>query len=101
MGDMQVLLKHSAKNNDIECSICRQGFRLYWEPISMAERATMRAIVQGELRLHHRSLNNELRTAHPEQPFHLPEWAGDYQFSCAEQQQRQDTLRPAQFSRQR
>lgn len=99
---MQVLLKHSQENRDIECSICRQGFRLYWEPTSMAERETMRAIVQGELRLHHRSLNNELRTAHPEQPFHLPEWAGDYQISGPSlHRQRQDTLRPAQFSQQR
>ena len=99
---MQVLLKHSQENRDIECSICRQGFRLYWEPTSMAERETMRAIVQGELRLQHRSLNNELQTAHPEQPFPLPEWAGDYQISGpALHRQQQDTLRPAQFSQQR
>jgi len=99
---MQLLLKHSENKKDIECSICRQGFRLYWEPTSMAERETMRAIVQGELRLHHRSLNNELQTVHPEQPFHLPEWAGDYQFSgAAFHPQRKDALLPDHFSQQR
>lgn len=80
---MQVLLKHSEKSKDIECSICQQGFRVYWERSSMAERETMRAIIQGELRLHHRSRNDETHEAHPERPFNVPEWSGEHQFSGA------------------
>lgn len=85
---MQVLLRRSqdskdAKNNhDIECSVCHQGFRLYWERTSPAERETMRAIIQGELVRHHDggTASNE---AHPAKPFNLPEWSGEHQFSGA------------------
>ena len=50
---MQVLLRRSEFRQDIRCSVCGQGFRLYWEQNSPSERATMRSIVLGELRDHH------------------------------------------------
>jgi hypothetical protein len=50
---MQVLLRRSEFRQDIRCSVCDQGFRLYWEQNSPSERATMRSIVLGELRDHH------------------------------------------------
>src|SRR3954471_15826787 len=50
---MQVLLKRSEEKKDIQCSVCHQGFRVFWERSSPAERETMRAIVLGELRQHH------------------------------------------------
>jgi hypothetical protein len=79
---MQVLLKHSEDKKDIECSVCKQGFRIYWERSSLSERETMRAIVQGELIRHH---DNKEKTAeaHPAKPFNLPEWSGEHQFSGA------------------
>jgi hypothetical protein len=79
---MQVLLKRSEEKKDIECTICQQGFRLYWERTSPAERDTMRSIIQGELIRHH---NNRINTIdpHPARPFNLPEWSGDHQFSGA------------------
>jgi hypothetical protein len=79
---MQVLLKHSETKKDIECSVCKQGFHIYWERSSPAERETMRAIVQGELVRHHDNKDNT-HTAHPTKPFNLPEWGGEHQFSGA------------------
>lgn len=78
---MQVLLRKSAVNYDIQCAVCNHGFRVYWERTSPAERATMRAIVEAELRQQHAS--NPGHSAHPEVPFNLPEWSGPAQFSGA------------------
>ena len=79
---MQVLLKRSQDKKDIECSVCQQGFRLYWERTSPAERETMRAIIQGELvRQHDNKIN--MIDPHPTRPFNLPEWSGEHQFSGA------------------
>ena len=79
---MQVLLKRSQEKKDIECSVCKQGFRLYWERTSPSERETMRAIIQGELIRHHDNKLNAI-DAHPARPFNLPEWSGEHQFSGA------------------
>jgi hypothetical protein len=78
---MQVLLRKSKVTKDIQCSVCHQGFQVYWERTSPAERATMRAIVEAELR--HQHLEDPGRSAHPEAPFNLPQWSGLPQFSAA------------------
>lgn len=78
---MQVLLRKSEVRQDIQCSICHQGFRLYWERSSHAERETMRAIIQGELR--HQHTIDPSPAAHPEIPFNVPQWSGQPQFSGA------------------
>jgi hypothetical protein len=78
---MQVLLKRSTEKKDIQCSVCQQGFRLFWERTEFAERETMRAIVLAELRRHHAS--DATPAAHPPQPFNLPEWGGQPEFSGA------------------
>lgn len=78
---MQVLLRKSEIKHDIQCTVCNQGFRIYWERTSPAERATMRAIVEAELR--HQHSDDSSPSAHPESPFNLPHWAGAPQFSAA------------------
>jgi hypothetical protein len=78
---MQVLLKRSEEKKDIQCSVCRQGFRIFWERTSPAERDTMRAIVQGELVRHHDG--DATPAAHPQAPFNLPQWGGAPEFSGA------------------
>jgi hypothetical protein len=83
-GDkMQVLLKRSEFRQDIRCSICSQGFRLYWELSSLSERATMRSIVLGELRDHHswEQGGDKTSAAHPFDLFRLPEWTGSPKFA--------------------
>jgi hypothetical protein len=80
---MQVLVRRSEFRQDVRCSVCGQGFRLYWEPNSPAERATMRSIVSGELRDHHSRQHggDQTASAHPFDLFRLPGWAGSPQFS--------------------
>jgi hypothetical protein len=78
---MRVLLKKSDEMQDVECSICGQCFRLYWERSSEAERATMRAIIQGELRQQHHT--DMTHAAHPSIPFHVPDWSGTPQYAGA------------------
>jgi hypothetical protein len=78
---MRVLLKKSEHHQDIECTICGQCFRLFWERSSEAERATMRAIVQGELRHQHHT--DRTTAAHPSTPFHLPDWPSTPQYAGA------------------
>jgi hypothetical protein len=82
---MQILLRKSETRHDLQCTICNQGFRLYWERPSQAERETMRAIIAAELRRHHDAehANDKTSAAHPSTPFNLPEWAGAPQFSGA------------------
>ena len=80
---MQVLLRRSEFRQDIRCSVCGQGFRLYWEQNSAAERETMRNIVLGELRDHHsrEQGGNMTAAAHPLDLFRLPSWSGSPKFS--------------------
>ena len=80
---MQVLLRRSEFRQDIRCSVCGQGFRLYWEQNSPSERATMRSIVLGELRDHHSREQGGDNTpaAHPFDLFRLPSWTGSPKFS--------------------
>jgi hypothetical protein len=82
---MQVLLRQSDSHRDIQCPICGQFFRLYWERTSTAEQNTMRAIVLDELREHHLEGDGGDKTtsAHPSGPFNLPSWGGSPQFSGA------------------
>jgi hypothetical protein len=84
---MQVLLKRSEFRQDIHCSVCGQGFRLYWELSSPAERATVRSIVLGELRDHHSTEQggDESAAAHPTDLFRLPTWLRSPKFSRAKQ----------------
>ena len=84
---MQVLLRKSANpddpnaKQDVRCSVCNQGFRIYWERTSDSERAAMRVIVLSELKAQH---TNDLTTAaHPSALFNVPNWQGPAQFSGA------------------
>ena len=78
---MQVLLRPSETRKDIECPVCKQTFRVYWERTSDGERETMRAIVLGELKLQH--ADDQTAAAHPQGLFNLPQWGGQPEFSGA------------------
>src|SRR5271167_4117892 len=72
---MQVLLRKSDEKHDLTCSVCGQGFRLYWERPVPAEQEAMRATVQEELRQHHSGVPADLSpAAHPASPFNVPSW---------------------------
>jgi hypothetical protein len=78
---MQVLLRRSEERQDVKCSVCGQGFRIYWERTATAEQDAMRTIVLDELRQHH--ANDQTDAAHPIAPFNVPKWQGAAQFSGA------------------
>ena len=50
---MQVLCKSSKDAAEIRCSVCGQGFALYWERQSKTERTLAMKDVASALRKHH------------------------------------------------
>ena len=78
---MQVLCKASNTASDIRCSICGQGFLVYFTRTSAQERDQRRSEVQKALREHHLTSNH--LSAHPAQAFNLPAWSGAPEFSAA------------------
>jgi hypothetical protein len=78
---MQVLCKLSTTVNDVQCSVCGQGFVVYWERHSPEEQEEARQLVMQQLAEHHRETNEP--GAHPVQSFNVPQWAGLPKFSGA------------------
>ncbi|HEY0307290.1 MAG TPA: hypothetical protein VGB94_03960 [Acidobacteriaceae bacterium] len=78
---MQVLCKASMTASDVRCSVCGQGFVVYWERTSPAEQADARAMVQKQIAEHH--LLGSGSGAHPTTGFNVPQWDGSPEFSAA------------------
>lgn len=79
---MQVLCKSSNQEAaETRCSVCGQGFVLFWERQSKSERATALREVDKTLRSHHS--RNAGPEAHPDRGFVVPEWSGPVAFSGA------------------
>ena len=78
---MQVLCKASNTASDIRCSICGQGFLVYFTRTSPQQRAERIHEVMQALREHHSIINSP--APHPTHAFNLPEWSGDPRFSAA------------------
>ena len=75
---MQVLCAPSESAPDIQCPVCRKGFRLYWERPHSPERLTTLPEVLEELREQHKRFGD-----HPSAQFNIPSWPGLPQFSAA------------------
>jgi hypothetical protein len=78
---MQVLLKKSDERQELQCPLCSQGFRVYWERTSLIEQSAVRGTVLQALRDDHAS--DPSRAAHSDTPFTVPKWSGAPQFSGA------------------
>lgn len=78
---MQVLCKSSNEHAEICCSVCGQGFALYWERPSKTERALALKEIEKTLRSHHSRIAGP--EAHPTRGFLVPEWVGPVAFSGA------------------
>jgi hypothetical protein len=78
---MQVLCKASMTASDVRCSVCGQGFIVYWERNSLEEQAAARAMVQKQLADHHRE--SGAHDVHPVAGFNVPQWSGLPKFSAA------------------
>jgi hypothetical protein len=79
---MQVICK-SSDDSSVEtcCSVCGQGFVLYWERQTKAEKTQALREVAKTLREHHRSQAGP--AAHPNRGFLVPDWDGPIAFSGA------------------
>ena len=78
---MQVMCKTTSLAADVCCSVCGQGFALYWERHNKMERAQALGEIARTLRSHHRDkLGPE---AHPQRGFLVPEWKGPASVSGA------------------
>ncbi|HEY1986695.1 MAG TPA: hypothetical protein VGG85_14865 [Terracidiphilus sp.] len=78
---MQVLCKSSNEYAETNCSVCGQGFALYWERPTKNERTLALREIEKTLRSHH--YNQAGPEAHPNRGFLVPEWKGAVAFSGA------------------
>jgi hypothetical protein len=78
---MQVVCKSSKDHAETSCSVCGQGFILFWERQTKMEKATALKEVAKTLRSHHS--NQDGPEAHPGRSFLVPEWDGPIAYSGA------------------
>ena len=78
---MQVLCKSTNGFAETHCCVCGQGFVIFWERQSHAERAETVREIQKMLRKQH--YNQAGPQAHPKGGFLVPEWSGSRDFSGA------------------
>lgn len=71
---MQVLCKKTGGNAETHCCVCGQGFVMFWDRQSRAERVAAVHEIQQVLRSHHR--NSGGPGAHPNDSFMVPGWSG-------------------------
>jgi hypothetical protein len=79
---MQVLCERSNAGNDVRCAVCGQGFLVYWERSSRAERETARKDVVEALMGQHEDMTSG-HHAHPVARFTVPTWSGNPAYSGA------------------
>jgi hypothetical protein len=78
---MQVLCKLSNTVSDVRCTVCGQGFLVYWSRTSLAEQEVTRREVVDALALQHG--NSTSPDVHPRSGFNVPAWGGLPHFSGA------------------
>jgi hypothetical protein len=79
--EMQVLLKSTESAGDTRCSVCGQGFAMFWERQTKAERAEALREIESTLRHHHHA--GPGHDVHPVKGFLIPAWDGPIAFSGA------------------
>ena len=77
---MQVLLKSSETSVETRCSVCGQGFVMFWERHTRMERSEALREIEQTLRHHHHKGGNSV---HPNKGFLVPAWDGPVAFSGA------------------
>ncbi|MFC5861194.1 hypothetical protein ACFPT7_02690 [Acidicapsa dinghuensis] len=78
---MQVLLKSSETAVETRCSVCGQGFVMFWERQTRNERNEAMREIEATLRHHHHAGDGP--HVHPVKGFLVPEWDGPIAFSGA------------------
>jgi hypothetical protein len=78
---MQVLCKSTIGSGEVKCCVCGQGFVMFWERQSRAERSEAIREIQATLRAHHNTVAGP--KAHPHSGFLVPDWESSVTFSGA------------------
>ncbi len=78
---MQVMCKTTNQAANVCCTVCGQGFALYWERHNKMERAQALSEIAKTLRSHHRDKSGP--EAHPQRGFLVPEGRGPVSVSGA------------------
>lgn len=78
---MQVLLKSAETAVETRCTVCGQGFVMFWERQTKMERGEALREIETVLR-HHHSASSDPK-AHPVKGFLVPAWDGPIAFSGA------------------
>ena len=75
MNVYEVECKLSNEGSDVRCSVCGQGFLVYWAKFSRAEQVESRRVIQEELRRHHleEMAGEEAHAVHPRESFTVAE----------------------------
>jgi len=76
---MQILCRSTKEQADTCCTVCGQGFALYWERQSKFERTQALREIGKVLRGHH--FNQAGPQAHPGRGFMVSDWDGPVTFS--------------------
>ena len=78
---MQVLLKSTESEVETRCSVCGQGFAMFWERQTKMERSEALREIESTLRHHHHAGGGP--QVHPVKGFLVPAWDGPIAFSGA------------------
>ncbi len=73
---MQVLCKRTSGDAEFHCCVCGQGFVMFWERESQADRMEAKRELQEMLRRQHRMHRGP--EAHPAGEFVVPSWRGTF-----------------------
>ena len=67
----EVVCKLSNAGSDVRCSVCGQGFLVYWARFSRAEQVESRRVIQEALRGHHAAVAEgaDPHAVHPRERF--------------------------------
>lgn len=75
----EVVCKLSNEGSDVRCSVCGQGFLVYWAKFSRAEQEQSRRVIQEALRAHHEGATEdvEAHAVHPRESFSVVDAVAD------------------------
>ena len=78
---MKVFCKSTSGNAEFHCSVCGQGFVLFWERHPRTERVAILSEIQETMRRQHRTFRGP--EAHPRGGFLAPEWGDPSELAAA------------------
>ena len=70
----EIVCKLSNEASDVRCTVCGQGFLVYWSRFTRAEQDHSRRVIQEQLRQHH--ADGGAHEVHPKESFRVSERLG-------------------------